>query len=262
MPRTNEPGRTVASRLLQLLFAFRPGRSRLTLAQLTRLTGMPHATVHRFAAELLDAGLLDRAPDGSFTIGIRLWELGALAPYSVPLRTAAMPFLTDLATALGQHVQLAVLDGREAVIVELMSAPHAADIASRVGWRLPLHCSGVGKVLLAHAAPDLLDQLLEQDLPAYTARTCTDPDRLRRVLVECRATGTAVVREELTPGRDSVATRIIDADGHVVAALSVVVRTGSTDLRAITPSLITSGLGISRRLGWTPAVGVHRSGDP
>lgn len=257
MPRTSEPGRSVSSRLLDVLFAFRPGRTPLTLAQLTRLTGMPHATVRRFATELVDAGALDRAADGTFTVGIRLWQLGTLAPLSVPLRTVALPFMEDLAAALRQHVQLAVLEGHEAVIVERMSTPHAVDLVSRVGGRLPLHCSGVGKVLLAHAGSQLLEQVLERGLHPYTARTCTDPERLRRMLADCRATGTATVHEELTPGADSVATRIMNADGEVVAALSVVVRTGSVDLRATAPSLIASGLGVSRRLGWNPAVGVR-----
>jgi hypothetical protein len=62
VPRASEPGRRVSSRLLDVLFAFRPGRSRQTLADLTRSTGMPHATVRRLALDLVDAGALDRAP--------------------------------------------------------------------------------------------------------------------------------------------------------------------------------------------------------
>jgi hypothetical protein len=69
------------------------------------------------------------------------------------------------------------------------------------------------------------------------------------------------VRGELTRGADSVATRIMDGEGRVVAALSVVVRTGSVSLTAVTPSVVTSGLGISRRLGWTPHIGVRDGSD-
>lgn len=71
MPRTSQPGRSVGARLFEVLFAFRPGRSRLTLADLTRETGLPHATVRRLALELVEAGVLERAPDGAFTVGIR-----------------------------------------------------------------------------------------------------------------------------------------------------------------------------------------------
>jgi DNA-binding IclR family transcriptional regulator len=257
VPRSNEPGRRVSSRLLDVLFAFRPGRPRLTLADLTRHTGMPHATVRRLALDLVHAGALDRAPDGSFTVGIRLWELGTLAPLTAPLRTVALPFMEDLHAALHQHVQLAVLDGTEAVLVERLSTAEAVGVISRVGGRLPLHSSGVGKVLLAHEGTDLVDRVIEQGLTRYTRRTITDPARLRRVLEQCRDTGVAFVREETTPGVDSVATRALNADGEVVAALSVVVRTGSVDLRTVKPAVVASGLAISRGLGWRPAAGVR-----
>src|SRR6266536_5435209 len=189
MPRTNEPGRRVSSRLLDVLFTFRPGRSRLTLADLTRHTGMPHATVRRLALDLVHGGALDRAPDGSFTVGTRLWELGTLAPLTAPLRTVALPFMDDLHVALRQHVQLAVLDGTEAVLVERLSTARAVGVISHIGGRLPLHSSGVGKVLLAHGGAELVDRVIDQGLARYTRRTITDPTQLRRVLQECRDTG-------------------------------------------------------------------------
>jgi DNA-binding IclR family transcriptional regulator len=115
----------------------------------------------------------------------------------------------------------------------------------------------VGKVLLAHAGPDAVDQVLQGDLPRFTARTITDAARLREELAEARQSGVAIVREEMSPRADSVATRVMGADGTVVAALSVVVRSGSLDLRRLVPSVLASGLGISRRLGWQPTAGVR-----
>ncbi len=257
MPRTSQPGRSVGSRLLEILFAFRPGRPSLTLADLTRLTGLPHATVRRLALELVKAGALDRGTDGTLTVGVRLWQLGSLAPLTVPLRTAALPFMEDLCTALDQHVQLAVREGTEAVIVERLSGSRAVGVVSHVAGHLPLHSSGVGKVLLAHAPEDVVAAVLDGELARFTPRTITHPDRLRTVLADCRQTGVATVREETSAGADSVATRIMDREGKVVAALSVVVRSGTVDLRAVTPTVIASGLGISRRLGWTPMAGVQ-----
>ncbi len=182
MPRTSEPGRSVSSRLLEVLFAFGPGHSRLTLAELTRQTGMPQATVRRLALELVQAGALDMASDGVLTVGTRLWQLGTLAPLTEPLRTVAQPFMEDLYTALHQHVQLAVLEGREAVIVERLSRPGAIGLVSQVGGRLPLHSSAVGKVLLAHGDSALFDALAERGLGRFTPHTITDPARLRREL--------------------------------------------------------------------------------
>lgn len=257
MAQTKQTGRSVGSRLFEVLFAFRPGRSRMTLAELTRATGLPHPTARRLALELVELEALDRAADGTFSVGIRLWQLGTLAPLSVPLRTVALPFMDDLHTALRQHVQLAVLEGTEAVLVERISAGNAVDVISSVGGRLPLHSSAVGKILLAHAGSELVDQVIEQGLTAYTPRTLTRPEQLRQALDECRQTGVAVVREETTPGVDSTATRIMNADGEVVAALSVVVSSGSVDLRTLRPAVIAAGLGVSRGLGWQPTAGVR-----
>lgn len=211
----------------------------------------------RLALELVEAGALDRTPDGGFTVGIRLWQLGTLAPLSMPLRTIALPYMDDLHAALRQHVQLAVLEGMSALLVERLSAGHAVDVTSRPGGHLPLHGSGVGKILLAHAAPELTDQVIEAGLSAHTQRTLTDPVLLRAQLAECRETGVAYVHGETSPGADSVATRILNADGNVVAALSVVVRAGTVDLRTIRPAVIASGLAVSRRLGWHPPTGVR-----
>lgn len=257
MPRTGEPGRSVGSRLLQLLFAFSTERAELTIADLTRATGMPHATVRRLVLELVAAGALDRHEDGRLTVGLKLWQLGTLAPLTESLRTLALPYMEDLYTALRQHVQLAVLKGPEAVIVERLSAPEAVGLASQVGGRLPLHCSGVGKVLLSHAAPQVLDGLVADGLRRYTAHTVTDPAALANEIAACRKTGTATVRGELTEEADSVATRIVDGKGRVVAALSVVVRSGTVKHHAVLPSVVTSGLAISRQLGWRPGVRIR-----
>ncbi|MER7692481.1 IclR family transcriptional regulator [Streptomyces sp. NPDC097610] len=240
-----------------MLFAFQPERSVLSLADLVRKTGMPQATVRRLVLELSDFGVLNRRPDGRFTVGLRLWQLGTLAPLTEPLRTLAQPFLEDLYTALHQHVQLAVLEGQEAVIIERLSAPEALELVSQVGGRLPLHCSGVGKVLLSHGGTELIETVLSGELREYTPRSIVAPSALRKEIADCRRTGTAVVRGELTPGADSVATRIVDGEGRVVAALSVVVRADSVKHQAVLPSVTASGLGISRLLGWRPGVKVR-----
>ncbi|WP_262107414.1 IclR family transcriptional regulator [Arthrobacter sp. Marseille-P9274] len=248
MPSTTESGRSVASRMLAVMFAFRPGDARLSLADLTRRTRMPHATVRRMVLELLAAGVLEQAEDGKFVVGIKVWELGSLAPRSLPLRSVALPFMEDLHEALRQHVQLAVLDGLEAVIVERLSSSAAVGLVSQVGGRLPLHSSGVGKVLLAHGGTDLFDQVVASGLKAYTPATITDPGKLRADLAECRRTGVAIVREETSAGAQSAATRILDDSGEVVAALSVVVAAGTVNLNSVVPALVTAGRGISRGL--------------
>jgi DNA-binding IclR family transcriptional regulator len=259
MPRTHEPGRSVSSRLWDLLFSFDPNHTELSLADLVRRTGMPQATARRLTLDLLEAGALERTSDNRFAIGLPLWRLGTLAPRAETLRSAAQPFVEDLYTALRQHVQLAVLQGAQAVIIERLSAVKAVALSSQVGGLLPLHCSGVGKVLLSHSSPAFIDEVLAGRLQRFTPRTIVDPAELRRELASCRATGTVVVKEELSEGAESVATRIVDGRGQVVAALSVVVAAGSIQLQAAVPSLVASGLGLSRSLGWRPGIPIRTS---
>ncbi|HZP15091.1 MAG TPA: IclR family transcriptional regulator [Nocardioides sp.] len=243
----------MSSRLLEVLFAFSRDQPCLSVADLTQMTGMSRATVRRLVLELVSVGALQRDDTGRYTVGLRLWQLGTLAPLTESLRTLAQPFLEDLYTALQQHVQLAVLEGQEAVIIERLSAPGALPLASHVGGRQPLHCSGVGKVLLSHADQELIDKILSGTLRRYTDRTVVDPAELRSQIADCRRTGTAIVRGEFTDDAESVATRIMDGQGRVVAALSVVVRAGSVRPHAVLPSVVTSGLALSRMLGWRPA---------
>lgn len=247
----------MGSRLLAVLFAFQPNDTSLSHADIARRCGLPHATARRMVLELVEAGALDRNADGRFTIGLRLWQIGTLAPHTEPLRTLAKPVLEDLYASLHQHVQLAVLEGDEAVLIERMSRPDAPELISRVGGRLPLHCSAVGKVLLAHGGADRIARITEGPLRAYTPRTTTDPRKLRRDLASARDLGIATVREELTVGADSLATRILNSDGRVVAALSVVVRARSVKLHAASPAVVNSGLRLSRRLGWRPGTAVR-----
>ncbi|GGU08782.1 IclR family transcriptional regulator [Streptomyces coeruleorubidus] len=246
---SSDRGRTVTSRALAVLGAFTEGRPELTLAQICRLTGLRHATAHRLVGELTAWGALERLPSGAYVIGLRLWELGTLNPRGLPLRVRAMPIMEDLHAATRQHVQLAVLDGTDALVVERISAAGAVSVVSQVGGRLPLHASAVGQVLLAHAGEELFTDVVRNGLARsrFTPRTITDPATLRLALAECRRTGVAVVREEMSPDAHSVAAPVTDSKDRVVAALSVVCADARTHL--LVPAVVLAGCGISRGLG-------------
>jgi DNA-binding IclR family transcriptional regulator len=243
---------TVTGRVLSLLGAFTADEPELTLTQLSRLTGMPMSTVHRLTGELVAWGALERAKRGPFRIGLRLWEVAALAPRSLGLRERAMPFLEDLVDATRQNVQLAVLDGYEAVYVERLSARGAVGVVSRVGGRLPLHATGVGQVLLAHAPPEVQEQVLSMPLPALTARTIVEPRALRRVLADVRRSGVAVCDGQVELRSLSVAAPVRGSRGDVVAALSIVVPSDENAAASYVPVVRAAARGISRALGADP----------
>src|SRR3954454_13345303 len=153
-------GRAVTSRALAVLDAFSTTSRRLSLSEIATRSGTPVSTAHRLLGELTAWGALRRRPDGRYEIGHKLWDLGLLAPVQTELREVAHPFLLDVHTATRDTVHLAVRDGPRALYVERISGRESVPVISSVGSRLPLHAPGFGKVLLAAAPDDVVEQVL------------------------------------------------------------------------------------------------------
>jgi DNA-binding IclR family transcriptional regulator len=244
-----QPGRSVTSKVLALLDAFTPASPALTLSELARRAGLPLPTASRRVAELLAWGALERGDDGRYRIGLRLWEVGSLAPRGLGLRELALPTMEDLYEVTHENVQLAVRQDLELVFIERIAGRHAVPVLTRVGGRFALHVTGVGLVLLAYAPAGIQEQVLAAPLERYTAMTITDPGRLRRGLAEVRRTGYAVSDRQVTMDALSVAAPIRGPDGTVVAAVSLVVAHDRADPVALAPLVQAAGRTISRALG-------------
>jgi DNA-binding IclR family transcriptional regulator len=247
------PGyRSAADRLLGVLGSFDQAHTALTLTEIARRAALPLPTAHRLVAVLTGWGALERAEDGRYHVGLRLWEVAVLAPRGVGLRQAAMPFLEDLYETTHENVQLAVRDGLEVVYTESISGRSAVGVHSRVGTRWPLHATGVGLVLLAYGGAALQDRYCAGELSAFTPFTVTDPAQLRRMLAEVRRAGCAVSVRQITEDALSVAAPVRGPRGDVVAAVSVVVPAAGAQTPALVPAVRVAGRGISRALGWQP----------
>lgn len=247
MPTADRPG-PVVTRALRILAAFTPDRPSLTLSELSRQSGLPVSTVHRLVTELTAWGALERDPAGGYHIGLRLWEVGSLAPRGLGLREAALPYLEDLSQVTRENVQLAVREGTEVVFVERIAGSKAVPVLTRVGGRFALTATGVGLVLLAHAPADVLDQVLACPITRYTEHTLTTPYELRAALAATRARGYAISDRQVTTDALSVAAPIHNAQGDVVAAVSLVVHHGTVSPHTLAPLLRTSARAISRAL--------------
>lgn len=238
----------MTSRVLRVFEAFSADHPRLTLSQIGRRTELPLTTAHRLVNDLAAWGALERDDEGRYRIGLRLWEVAALAPRGLGLREHAMPFLEDLYEATRQNIQLAVLDGTEALYLERLSARGAVGVISRVGGRLPLHATGVGLALLAHADSTFQERVLAAPLTRFTPHTVTAPGELRRVLAEVRRTGHAISDRFLELTALSVAAPVFGSGDELVAALSVVVPATETPGPYI-PAVRAAARGLSRALG-------------
>jgi len=243
-------GRSVTSRALGVLDAFDSLHPRLTLSEIAERSGTPLTTTHRLLAELVAWGALSRRPDGRYEIGRKLWDLGLLAPVQLELRQVAAPFLLDVHTATRDTVHLAVREGRSALYVERISGRESVPVVSQVGSRLPLHATGVGKVLLANAPDDVVEGVL-RSLTRETRHTVVDPARLRRELGEVRRRGYARTAEEMSLGTLSVAVPVSAERAGTpvaVAALGVVASSHRRDLARLVPVLEVAARGIGREL--------------
>ncbi|MBP2703949.1 IclR family transcriptional regulator [Microbispora sp. RL4-1S] len=239
----------VVARALQILGAFTADRRALTLSELSRRAGLPVSTVHRLAAELVAWGALERDQRGCYHVGLRLWEIGSLAPRGQGLREAALPYLEDLSHVTRENVQLAVREGTEAVFLERIAGTVAVPVLTRVGGRFALTSTGVGLVLLAHAPVDVQEIVLATPVRRHTERTMTTLGELRAALADTRARGYAVSDRQISLDTLSVAAPVRDGTGRVVAAVSLVVRYGTAHPRALAPLVRTSARAISRALG-------------
>lgn len=241
-------GPSVTSRVLSILGVFDEAHPRLTLTEVSGRSGLPLSTAHRLLGELTAWGALDRDDAGVYAIGPRLWQLGTLAQVHRELREIALPPMQDLYEATHENVHLAIRSGTSALYVERIYGRESVALVSRAGGRLPLHATGVGKVLLAFADDEVVHRALER-LDAQTRYTITEPGRMVRELSAIRRNGYARTVEEMTLGTCSVAVPVHDAAGSVVAALGIVTRTVRRDLVRLVPALNVAASAITRQLG-------------
>ncbi|MGI5459546.1 IclR family transcriptional regulator [Streptomyces sp. CA-249302] len=239
-------------RLLAVLAAFDHEHPALSLTDISRRAGLTLTTAHRLVAALTEWGALERDGSGVYHVGLRLWEVAALAPRGLALRQIALPYLEDLYEATHENVQLAVRDGGEVVYIEWISGRSAVGVHIRVGARWPLHATGVGLALLAHSAAESQEEYCAGPLASFTPYTVTDPGRLRRILADVRRTGVAVSSRQVTDDALSVAAPVRGPGGTVAAAVSVVVPQADAQVPVLVPAVRLAALGISRALGWRP----------
>lgn len=247
-----QPGEPLLRRAFSILGAFTEARPRLRISEIAEITGLPRPTTHRIAGQLASEGILVRDESRRYSIGQRMWQLGLVAPVQTDMRDVAAPFLQDLHATTRATVHLAVRDGLEVLYLDRLSGRTSVPVVSRVGGRLPLHCTGVGKVLLAHAPPDIREQVLCA-LRRHTPHTLTNRAILTTQLNQALRRGYATTNEEMTLGACSVAVpvrrnKIESDDTEVVAALGVVLPRLGRDVPRLVAAMDVAARGIARSL--------------
>lgn len=253
IPRPGDAYVQSFARGLSVLRSFGAHAPAQTLSEVAQRAGLTRAGARRILLTLLALGYVS-AEGRFFRLTPKVLELGFAYLTSLPVWTQAQPVMEVLVEQLRQSSSAAVLDGDEVVYVLRVPAHKIMSINLGVGSRLPAHCSSMGRVLLAGLPDDPLDQrLASMTLTPFTPHTITDRDALRKELMQVRAQGWCLVREELEPGLVSVAAPIRDLNGKVVAAINV---SGSADkasashvLEVCLPKLLAAASHINMLIG-------------
>jgi DNA-binding IclR family transcriptional regulator len=195
----------------------------LSLTEISKVVGWPKSTVHGLLATLRDYHYIEQSPvNGRYRLGIRLFELCSAVARSWNIRTVALPVMQQLNRELGEMVQLATEDKGEVLYLEKLDSTHMMRIVSETGMRLPMHCSGLGKALLAYKTPAEVKWIIgKRGLQRFTRRTIADAACLERELEQVRRRGYAVDDREVMDSLRCVAAPIRDRDGCVKYAVSV-----------------------------------------
>lgn len=199
----------------------------LGVTEVSRALGYPKSTTSELMAGLTAEGLLRRTDGGRYRLGWRLFELNQTLMDTTEFRTGAREVIEELVQSWHETVHLAVLDGVHAVIIEKRQpSPAVKILASRVGARIPAHCTSVGKALLAANDWDKVSAAVaegfeNQTLTAFTPNSITTLDKLAADLAAVRERGYAYDLEEASLGLCCVAAPVRDSSGEAIAAISI-----------------------------------------
>ncbi len=213
----------VIDRMMKLLDVLASHPQPVNLKQLAHLTGLHPSSAHRILNVMVDKGLVDKQEPGTYRLGLKLLQLGNLVKARLDIRREALPYMQQLHHDLGETVNLSLRQGDEMVYVERTASGRAMmRVVQVVGARAPLHITAVGKIFLADAGDEeARDYAQRTGLPAYTKTTLASEKALLEELAKVRKKGIAFDNEEAEKGVSCIGAGIRDADGRLIAGLSI-----------------------------------------
>jgi DNA-binding IclR family transcriptional regulator len=239
---------------VRVLKAFSVAEPVLGVTEIARRLGLSPSTVYRALTTLADEGLVERDPDSDrYRLSVGVVALAGPLLANLDIRDVARPYLEHLALACRESVNLGVWNRVEAINIEQVPGPGVIKHLAPLGRRNPAHASATGKVLLAHAEPRDVHEVLDRGLQRFTERTIVDPAVLREELARVRGEGYALNDEELLPELVAVAAPVFDHRGRVVAAVSISAPSFHVPVERVAffAALVKDAAGeISRRMGY------------
>lgn len=244
------------NRVLDVLESVVKNGSDTTLAQIAAHAAVPKPTAHRILMGLARRGYVRSWEHGHYGPGPQVFVLAGMANAMRDYAVIARPALGELRTHTKDTIHLGLLVGEEAVYIEKLDGDRPYRMVSKLGMHLYLHCTGIGKAILAALPDPVRDELVERlPLPGRTPRTLTDRSALRKELVLTRARQYAIDDEENEAGIRCVAAAFRDHNGVVVGAVSVSAPAFLMSLGQATvlgPAVLKAANEVSLALGASP----------
>jgi DNA-binding IclR family transcriptional regulator len=210
-------------RALRILDLFDENENEIKITDISDRMGLHKSTVHSLLKTLLMHGYIDQNPEnGKYKLGMKLFERGNFIIHGLDIRKVAKSHLVDLSKKTGQTTHLGILNGKEGVYIDKVEGPKAVILYSRIGRRIPIHSSAIGKSLVAFKNKEELRKLLQGYIyNLQTSNTITNEEDFLVELEQVSHRGYAVDNQENEPGVRCVAVPVHDHKGQVIAAVSI-----------------------------------------
>lgn len=249
----------VLDRTVAILQVLADARSTLGPAEIAEQLSLHKSTIHRLLAALERHGYIRKqAGNGKYALGLKLFELGSRAVAGLDLRESAQPILERLVIETGETAHLCVMGGGQLLSVAFAESSRTVRTPATVGRRSPLHCTAVGKAILAYLPErTVLALLKQQPLRKYTSRTLVTRAALLADLAKIRARGYAIDDEEIEEGLRCVGAPVRNYSGGVVASMSIAgpsFRLPRSRIPALAEAVVDAADRLSSTLGYEAAL--------
>jgi IclR family transcriptional regulator, KDG regulon repressor len=245
-------------RALHILDLFDESNTELKITEISQRLDLNKSTVHSLLKTLQKHNYIDQdMGSGKYKLGLKLFERGNLIVNSLDVRAIAKQHLHELSTSTGDTLHLVILDGKEGLYIDKVEGTSANVVYSRIGRRIPIHCSAVGKALVAFKEAFAIKKLLEGYVyKIQTDKTITNEKEFLKELSLVRERGYAIDHEENEPGICCVAVPVRNNFGEVIAAISLSMPTPKMTeqhLSITVPRLLEVSDKVSKQFGFSPA---------
>jgi len=242
---------------LNILQVFLDHKDQLSVPELSSLTGLNISAVYRITSVLREEGYLNRESNrGKYMLGPKFLEFCNLVRDMLKIEDLARPYMMKLHELIDETVHLAIWDGERVAEVEMLHSKQKLRVVPDANLDLPLHCTGSGKIFLAHMAKVELEKYLgkEDRLKSYTPNTITDHTELMTHLSIIKQEGITIDKEEYELGIVDIAAPIKSRIGRVIASLGILIpvsRATTRRVKELAPMIKDCALEISKALGYS-----------